>query len=189
MRLILASASAARRDLLRRAGIPFETSPSKVRERRRGASLRELVLDNAMRKARAAARRHPGRWILAADTLIEYAGRIYGKPSSRKAAVETLSKLAGRPHVLATGVVLMRGRRVLRTVVRSKVRVRRLDAAAIRRILGRQDPTRFAGGYSIAEKRDPLIERIEGSFTNVVGLPMEWLRRRLKNLKLVARSL
>ena len=92
--LILASGSTARRSLLRGAGVRFEVLPSGARELRgRGRTLAATVLENALRKSRGAARLHPRRWVLAADTMIAFRGRIYGKPPSRKAAQ------IGRAHV------------------------------------------------------------------------------------------
>ncbi|MBI2930682.1 MAG: Maf family protein [Planctomycetes bacterium] len=167
--LILASASAARRALLRRAGFRFKVVPAKVRELRgRGRTLRRTVLENARRKAAAV----PGERVLAADTMIAYGGKIYGKPSDRKAAVDLLARLAGKTHVLGTGIVLRDGRRVIERYVETRVTLRAMDRAAVARLVSGYDPRRFAGGYAI-RRRDPLIERIEGSFTNVVGLPME----------------
>jgi len=181
--LILASASTARRALLREAGVPFEAMPSRARELRgRGRTLAATVLENALRKSRAAARLHPDRWVLAADTMIAFRGRIYGKPASRKAALDLAARLSGTNHELATGVVLRRGRRVLKRAVISRVHVRRLDETALRRLFKRTDPTTVAGGYRVKPRRDPLIERIDGSFTNVVGLPMEWLLPRLRRI-------
>src|SRR5262245_36151133 len=168
--LILASASPARQQLLREAGVPFEVRPSRARELRgRGRTLAATVLENALRKSRAAARRFPARWVLAADTMIAFRGRIYGKPASRKAALDLARRLSGTTHELATGVVLRRGGRLLKRVVLSRVKVRKLDDAALRRIFAKEDPTKVAGGYRVRKGRDPLIERIDGSFTNVVG--------------------
>lgn len=167
--------------MLREAGVPFEVLPSRARELRgRGRTLAATVLENALRKSRDAARRHPDRWVLAADTMIAFRGRIYGKPASRKAALDLARRLSGTTHELATGVVLRRGGRLIKRAVISRVKVRRLDDAALRRILASGDPTRVAGGYRVEKGRDPLIERIEGSFSNVIGLPMEWLLPRLR---------
>ena len=178
--LILASASSARRQLLRDAGIEFEILPSGARELRgRGRTLAATVLENARRKSHEAARRHPDRWVLAADTMIAFRGRIYGKPGSRKAALDLARRLSGETHELATGVVLRRGKRVIQRAVTSRVHVRKLDDVAIRRIFAKEDPTKVAGGYRVRKGRDPLIERIDGSFTNVIGLPMEWLLKTL----------
>lgn len=183
MKLVLASASAARRALLRKAGIPFEVDPSGVPEHSgRGLTLRRAVLANAGRKALAVARRRPLEWVLAADTMIEFEGRLYGKPASRREAVRLLARMAGRWHVLATGVVLIQGCRRWTGAVRTRVRLRPLSAAAIAKILRGQDTTGAAGGYRIRKGRDPLIERIEGSFSNVVGLPLEWVTRKLSEV-------
>jgi septum formation protein len=181
--LILASASPARAALLRKAGVRFEVLPSRPRELRgRGRTLARTVVENALRKSREAARLHPDRWVLAADTMIAFRGRIYGKPASRKAALELARELSGTTHELATGVVLRRGGRILKRAVISRVHVRRLDDRALRRLFTRADPTTVAGGYRVSPRRDPLIEKIDGSFTNVVGLPMEWLLPRLRRL-------
>ena len=111
--------------------------------------------------------------------MIAFRGRIYGKPATRKAALDLARRMSGTTHELATGVVLRRGARVLKRAVISKVKVRRLDESSLRRIFARTDPTRVAGGYRVKKGRDPLIERIDGSFTNVIGLPMEWVLKSL----------
>ncbi len=175
---ILASSSAARRELLK--GFRFKVVPSGVREVRR-RTLRETVLANARLKADAVARRHPDTWVLAADTMIAYGGKIYGKPRDRKAAVRLLTLLAGRTHVLGTGVVLRKDRFRIERYVTSRVTLR--PDPPVEKILKRYDPTRFAGGYAIEPEDDPLIERIEGSVTNVIGLPMERVGPLLRELE------
>lgn len=181
--LILASASPARRALLRRAGVAFDVVPSHVPEvKGRGRTLDQTVLENALRKARAVARRFPDRWILAADTLIEYRGKIYGKPRDRKSAVAVLASLAGKTHNLSTAVVLQRGRRVWRRIDRTQVTLRPLTPGQISKIV--RNPEKLAGGYAIRPGRDPLVESIRGSFSNVVGLPMDVVMPLLKKLKL-----
>jgi septum formation protein len=170
--LILASASPARRELLRSAGFDFEIVASKVRELRgRSRTLAQTVLENAKRKAAAIAHIHGDRWILAADTMIEFEGRIYGKPSGRGEGIDLLCRMAGKRHTLSTGLVLRRGKKILEKVVTSRVTLRKLDRVQISKIV--RTPHRFAGGYAVVEKKDPLVEQIEGSFTNVIGLPME----------------
>ncbi len=173
---ILASASPARRRLLK--GFRFRVAPSGVREVRRG-TLRDTVVANAKLKAAAAAKRFPHAWVLAADTMIGYEGRIYGKPRDRKEAVRILRLLAGRTHTLGTGVVLQKGR--FRIVRYATSRVTFRDGPPVERIVARHDPTRFAGGYAI-RRRDPLIARVEGSVTNVIGLPMEIVGPLLRRL-------
>ena len=165
---ILASSSISRRNLLR--GYRFRVVPSGVREVRR-ASLRATVLANARLKAAAVAEQHPDTWVIAADTMIAYRGKIYGKPRDRKSAVRLLRRLAGRTHTLGTGVAFQKGRRRVLRVVFSRVTLH--PKPPLRKILSRLDPTRYAGGYRIRPKDDPLIARIDGSVSNVIGLPME----------------
>lgn len=180
---ILASASPARRKLLK--GYRYRVVPSGVREVRR-RTLRATCLANARRKAAAVARRFPNTWVLAADTLLEFQGRLYGKPRTRVAAERLLRALAGRTHVIGTGVVLQKNRFRIERFVRSRVTVR--ENPPLEKILSRYDPTRVAGGYALKPRRDPLVARVEGSVTNVIGLPMEELEPLLRNLEGAARA-
>ncbi len=180
-RFILASASPARKQLLRRAGFRFDVIPSRAREGIRGG-LRKAVLANARRKAAAVARRHPGRWVLAADTLIEFEGSLHGKPRDFRAAEALLARMAGRAHRLATGVVLQRDRRRIERVAFTRVMMRAQPRERIRAVVRKSRATRLAGGYAIRRGRDPLVERLRGSFTNVVGLPMEIVSPLLRSL-------
>jgi septum formation protein len=174
---ILASASSARRKLLK--GYFFKVVPSGVREIRKGG-LKTTCVANARLKADAVAARFPTDWVLAADTMIAYGGRIYGKPKDRKAAAALLKKLSGKTHVLGTGVVLQKGSFRIVKYVTSKVTLH--DDPPIAQIVRKSDPTKYAGGYAIREKNDPLISRIDGSRSNVIGLPMEVLSPLLKRL-------
>ncbi len=172
--LILASASPARRALLRSAGVAFEVVPSRVRELTgRGRTLRATVLANARRKALSVARRFPGRDVLGADTMIEFGGRLLGKPRTLAEAERLHLAMGGRSHRIATGVCLVAAGEVRTLCVVSRVRVRPLSPTRLRAIYRQRDPRRMAGGYALARGRDPLIERIAGSITNVLGLPME----------------
>ena len=187
---ILASASPARRRLLR--GHSFKVDPTGVREIKL-KGLRATTVENARRKAEAAARRHPHAWVLAADTMVGYGGKIYGKPRDRKAALRLWERMAGKTHLLGTGLVLQKGSfRIVKYAV-SKVRLR--PAAEVLKLLKTHDPTKYAGGYAIRtvksagrpggidlSPRDPLVESIEGSVTNVIGLPLEVVEPLLRNL-------
>lgn len=144
------------------------------------------MLTNARRKADAVARRHPGTWVLAADTMIAFGGRIYGKPRDRKAALHLLTRLAGRTHVLGTAVVLQKDRFRIERYVTSRVTLR--PDPPLKKILRGTDPSRFAGGYAVRPGRDPLIAKIEGSVTNVIGLPMERVGPLLRALERKATS-
>jgi septum formation protein len=175
---ILASASTSRKKLLK--GYRFRVVPSGVREVRR-KTLQATCVTNARLKAAAVARKFPTDWVLAADTMIAYGGRIYGKPRDRKAAVRLLRTLAGATHTLGTGVVLQKGTYRIVKFVTSKVTLH--DDPPVEKIVARTDPTQYAGGYAIRAKNDPLIKRIDGSVSNVVGLPMEILGPLLRKLE------
>jgi len=154
--------------------------PSGVREVRR-KTLQATCVTNARLKADAVSRRFPTDWVLAADTMISYGGRIYGKPRDRKAAVRLLRSLAGATHTLGTGVVLQKGSFRIVKYVMSRVTVH--DDPPVEKIVARADPTKYAGGYAIRAKNDPLIRSIQGSRSNVIGLPMEFLEPLLRKLE------
>lgn len=175
---ILASASTSRKKLLK--GFRFRVVPSGVREVRR-KTLQATCVVNARVKADAVSRRFPTEWVLAADTMISYGGRIYGKPRDRKAAVRLLRSLAGRTHTLGTAVVLQKGSFRIVKYVTSKVTLH--DDPPVEKIVSKSDPTKYAGGYAIREKNDPLIRSIEGSRSNVIGLPMEFVAPLLRKLE------
>jgi septum formation protein len=113
--------------------------------------------------------------------MISYGGRIYGKPRDRKAAVRLLRSLAGATHTLGTGVVLQKGNFRIVKYVTSKVTLH--DDPPVEKIVARTDPMKYAGGYAIREKNDPLIRAIDGSRSNVIGLPMEVLEPLLRKLE------
>ncbi|MDP6959683.1 MAG: Maf family protein, partial [Planctomycetota bacterium] len=157
--LILASASPARKELLQKAGFSFQVLPVNIRELKgRGRTLQDTVLENARRKAIPIARKRPDSWVLSADTMIEFEGRIYGKPSGREEGVTLLYRMGGKAHLLATGFVLRRGKRIIEKVVESQVTIRPTDKKTLRKHVTK--PQRFAGGYSIRKKKDPVVQKV-----------------------------
>lgn len=143
-------------------------------------------MTNARLKAEAVSRRFPTEWVLAADTMIAFRGRIYGKPRDRKAAVRLLQTLSGATHTLGTAVVLQKGTFRIVKFVTSKVTLH--ESPPVEKVVARTDPTRYAGGYAIRAKNDPLIRKIDGSTSNVIGLPMEYLEPLLKKLEATHRA-
>lgn len=177
--LILASASPRRQELLEQAGIVFQTDPPDIPEWDNAShpelSPAELVLANARRKAQAVAPRHPHLPVLAADTLVCCEGRILGKPANTSEAAAMLSWLSGRTHEVLTGVALRDpATRTLREhVARTCVTFRALDGAQIAAYLAKVHVLDKAGAYALQDHGFDLIERLEGSRSNVIGLPME----------------
>jgi septum formation protein len=182
--VILASESPRRAELLKQLGIDFKVVPSKTPEIHHGElTAREVSQINAYRKARSVAKRHPDALILGADTLVFIETKLFGKPASLEDAYEMLERLQGRTHQVVTAVCLLhlRSHRQRIFAETTSVTFLPLDAVKIRRYLTRVNPLDKAGAYAIQEEGDLLVERIFGSYTNVVGLPLERLRVELQS--------
>ncbi len=181
--MILASASPRRLDLLRQIGVRFEALPSDATEIHQSQlTAQELCQVNAYRKARAISKRHPDALVLGADTLVTLETELFGKPPTLEAAFTMLEKLQGRTHHVITGICLLHLRTHRQRVFaeRTAVTFRMLDEAGIRRYLSRINPLDKAGAYAIQEEGDMIVEKISGSYTNVVGLPVERLTDELE---------
>ena len=181
--LILASASPRRVALLRQVVAAFEVVPSATTELAdEELSPRELCQLNAHRKARAVAKRFPDALVLAADTLVFLDREIFGKPANLAVAHQMLARLQGRTHQVITGVCLIHLRRHQERIfaVGTEVRFRSLKAEQVRDYLARIDPLDKAGAYAIQDHGDLIVEEISGSYSNVVGLPVERVREVLE---------
>jgi septum formation protein len=189
-RLTLASGSPARRDLLERAGYPFEVRPAHVEEPT-GAGITDIrayVQQVAWMKAAAVAPQLPDGVVLAADTVGWLDGRVIGKPEDEADARRILRTLSGRQHELWTGVCLWRRPDDLQ-VAWQEMTVVFFEAVSdedLSRYLATRQWEGCSGAYAIREHDDPYVRVVRGSLSNVVGLPMESLR---KNLALLARPL
>jgi len=180
--LILASASPRRAELLREAGLEFQIVTKGVAEAHpEHLAPSEISQLNAYRKARAVAKGHPDALVLGADTIVCLGAKVFGKPADLAEAVRTLSSLQGRTHEVITGVCLihLRAHRQRLFAVRTAVTFRRLHAGQIRRYLGKINPLDKAGAYAIQEEGDEIVKAISGSYSNVVGLPLEQLKEEL----------
>lgn len=179
--ICLASQSARRREILCKMKVPFCVVPSFYHERlRHGVPPQELVIAHALGKARRAKLPAYARYVLAADTLV-WRGRFYGKPDTLARAFKMLKELSGRSHDVYTGVVLWdRERNVFfQGVARTRVRFKRLSDQSIRNYI-REVPTfDKAGAYAIQEG-PRIVASFQGSYSNVVGLPRELVRKLFK---------
>jgi septum formation protein len=177
--VILASASPRRREILRRAGIAFRARPAQVDERRkRGEQPADYAVRIARAKAAAAAR--PGEMVLGADTIVVVGGRILGKPRDKREAARMLRLLSGRAHRVLTGICLLRDGRVRAEVVSTRVWFRRLSDAEIAAYVATGEPLDKAGAYAIQGRASKFVERIEGCYFNVMGLPVARVWRLLQ---------
>ncbi|HMP83257.1 MAG TPA: Maf family protein [Verrucomicrobiota bacterium] len=181
---ILASASPRRQELLQQLGVEFQVVPSKAEEVfDENLSPVELCQLNAHRKARSVAKKFADALVLGADTLVFLDNGVLGKPSSKAEAQMMISRLQGRTHQVVTGVSLIHQRshreRIFAAI--TEVRFRPLTDEEIHNYLSRINPLDKAGAYAIQEHGELIVEEISGSFSNVVGLPVEKLAAELEN--------
>jgi len=187
-RLVLASASPRRRELLGGLGLDFEVRPVDLDETPRpGEEPRPYVLRLAREKA--AARAAPGELVLAADTIVVLDGELLGKPRDPEDARRMLAKIAGREHTVFTGIALeepgvpedgsdggRKGRRAA-AVEESQVRMAELSTEEIAWYVGTGEPFDRAGSYAVQGLAALFVEAVSGNYTNVVGLPLPATRR------------
>ncbi len=185
--IILASASPRRRQLLKQAGYKFKVVPSNIDESAfptTGLSVREYAERLSLEKAKKVAEEFPECLVISADTVVDFQGEIVGKPADAKEAEQIVRKLFSAPHKVITAVAIVRlssGTEIKdsdTTIVYPKKLNDEQIAKHIKSGLWRNK----AGAYAIQEKGDKFVERIEGSLTNVMGLPMELLQRLLKEV-------
>jgi septum formation protein len=181
---ILASASPRRRELLAQIGLSFTVVPSRLQESNQsGMKPHVHATYFAEAKARDVADRYPDKWILGADTIVILGQEILGKPADPTEAFSTLSRLAGGSHSVITGICLIHmGIEVVESEwVETKVFMRSLSGGDIEGYIRTGEPMDKAGAYGIQGIGGCLVQRIEGSYSNVVGLPLcetlELLRR------------
>ena len=181
--LILASASPRRRELLGRFAVPFRVIPARGAETApEGLTPGALVRCLAEHKAAEVAEGEgPESVIIAADTVVEIDGEILGKPGTPERAAEMLRRLSGRTHRVWTGVCVRQGERILSAAEETAVRFLELEEEEIRAYVATGEPMDKAGAYGYQDRACLFVERIEGDYFNVVGLPMDRLGRMLRD--------
>jgi septum formation protein len=182
-RFVLASASPRRRQLLEEAGYEFDViSPPIAEVSPDWLTIRELTVCNATRKAWSVAQSLPGAVVLGADTLVMIDDQVLGKPANFSDAMQILRRLSGRSHAVWTAVCIchLALGKSQSFCAASRVEFRDLTDEAIRSYLAKVDPLDKAGAYAAQGHGREIIKRIEGSYSNVVGLPMETTMRMLR---------
>jgi septum formation protein len=173
MRLVLASASPRRRALLEAAGVAVDVDPVDVDEARLdGESPAQYVERLAREKAAAGARRHPDALVLGADTTVTLDGAVLGKPVDAAEAAGMLRRLSGRTHEVLTGIAIAWRGAIASHVERTAVAMAPLSEADIAWYVASGEPLDKAGAYAIQGLASRFIPRIDGSYANVVGLPV-----------------
>lgn len=181
--LILASSSPRRAQILQSLAIPFDIEPAGIEEHvRDGESVTDAALRIAREKAQEVAPRRPGRWVLAADTLVEIGGAILGKPTDRADARRMIASLAGRRHRVATGLWLVRhGEEGRGMVEESGVTMAPMSEEEIAWYAASGEPDDKAGAYALQGLGGRFVEAVHGSWTNVMGLPARGVYRLLRD--------
>lgn len=176
MRLILASGSPRRRELLEAAGLVFEVIPSPAEEIHDASlGMEGLCEENARLKARAVAAHHPGAIVIGADTLVFLEGKPLGKPKDLDEAAAMLRSLSGYVHDVCTGVCIIGPGKEDEVCLNAVTGVvfRKLDEETISAYLAKTSPLDKAGAYGIQDHGEMIVKRIVGSYENVMGLPVD----------------
>lgn len=187
--LVLASASPRRRELLAQFDVEFVVEASDVPEISRAGELpAEFAQRVARDKALAVSKRHAGCFVLGADTVVVLDGVIFGKPADREDARRMLTALSGSDHSVITAVALVDPHgRVEQLVVETRVAFRALTAAEIEDYLESGEPFDKAGAYAVQGLGGRFVVKVQGSHSNVVGLPMEATMALLDRRGVIAR--
>ena len=182
-RIILASASPRRKELLEHIGLQFEVEPSNYDEEITSASEpHETARRLSLGKASAAARKHPNALIIAADTFVVFGDMVLGKPRTDSEAREMLRALNGHAHSVITGFTVLdtESGKVVSRSVETRVHMNKMTLKEIDSYVRSKEPLGKAGGYAIQGRGAVLVERIEGDYSNVVGLPLSALAESLR---------
>ena len=188
MKWILASGSPRRREILEMLGVPFSVVTADVDETCSLSDPAETVKELAHRKAKAVADRlgYPAETlIIAADTLVAIDGTVLGKPRDRDDARRMIQQLSGRTHAVYSGVSLIRGKQTLTEFEKTEVTFGAMTERDIERYLNTGEPFDKAGGYAVQGKAAVFIEKINGCYFNVVGLPVHRIRLMLNKMGII----
>ncbi|SCW73294.1 septum formation protein [Lachnospiraceae bacterium C10] len=185
--IILASASPRRSELLKQTGLTFTVDVSDADENCDATDPEQYVIELSRRKASAVAPKHPNHLIIGADTVVVYDDEILGKPKDEKEALDMLMYLSGRTHQVVTGVTLLRtsdsGILLSKTFAEvTNVTMYKNDRYFLQRYIDTKEPMDKAGAYGIQGMGALLVEKIEGDYNTVVGLPLARVCRELADL-------
>ena len=172
-RLILASQSPRRAELLQRIGLAFEIAPADIDERYLDHETPEAHAERLAReKAETISRREPDALVVGSDTIVVVDGDVLGKPRDEAGAVGMLMRLAGREHEVFTGVAVTQGERIESALERVRVRFRPLDRSECEAYVATGEPMDKAGAYGIQGYGSSIVEAVDGDYFAVMGLPV-----------------
>ena len=175
--IILASGSPRRHELLRKLCKNFVVEVSDTKEVQQAADPKTLAIENAKLKAGSIAAKHPDAVVIGADTIVVLDGKIFGKPNGVRGAEEMLAQLSGKRHEVITGLAICAGGEVYTAAEVTEVYFGSMTAAEIRDYVATGEPLDKSGSYALQGGATKLIEKINGDWSNVVGLPVYRLKR------------
>ncbi len=181
--IILASASPRRKELLKKIGLKFKVEPSNYEENiSPELEPHELAKSLSLEKAKLVAKNHKNALVIAADTFIVFEGKILGKPPTETEAQKMLETISGRQHSVITGFTIIdtENNKALSKSVETKVYIRKLTSNEIDVYVKSKEPLDKAGAYAIQGLGSAIVEKIEGDYFNVIGLPLSALAESLK---------
>lgn len=186
--LVLASASPRRKELFLHLGVPFEVITSNVEETSvQGKDFKDYVQKVALLKSQDVASRNPGKTVIGADTIVVFNNELLHKPKTREKAIEHLEKLSSNKHEVMTAVAIITKDRQAYTFVEvTNVYFKKLSKTLIEKYVDTKDPFDKAGGYGIQTGGALFIDRIEGDYNTVVGLPIATLFEKLVELEIIS---
>ncbi|QRN86104.1 septum formation inhibitor Maf [Clostridia bacterium] len=174
MKLILASASPRRKEILSSMGYQFQVEPSNIEERQNPElPPKEIAADLARQKAVDISKKYPNEIVLGADTIVVLDDKVLGKPKDEDDAFCMLQSLRGREHQVITGVALVKNEKIHCFSVTTKVWMMDASDEQLKAYVRTKEPLDKAGSYGIQGKGALLVEKIEGDYFNVVGLPIQ----------------
>ena len=183
-RLVLASQSPRRRELLKEISNQFEVAPSSIKEVLDiGLRPAENARNIARAKAESIAPSFPNSWVIGADTLVTLDDEIFGKPDDEKDAERILKRLSGREHIVVTGICVVGPQKSLDKCVVSKIKIKPLTIQEIKDYIATGEPMDKAGAYAIQGKGSFMVRSFSGSKTNIIGLPIDELKVLLKKTR------
>ena len=183
-RLVLASKSPRRRELLKEISNQFEVAPSSIKEVLDiGLRPAENARNIARAKAESIAPSFPNSWVIGADTLVTLDDEIFGKPDDEKDAERILKRLSGREHIVVTGICVVGPQKSLDKCVVSKIKIKPLTIQEIKDYIATREPMDKAGAYAIQGKGSFMVRSFSGSKTNIIGLPIDELKVLLKKTR------
>lgn len=183
MKIILASTSRRKKEILEKIGLKFVTEESGFEEKTNLQNPQQIVKYFSKQKAKGVVAKHPKDLIIAADTIVVFNKKIMGKPKNYKEARKMLSILSGKTHLVMTGVTLMNSKKSITKVSKTKVKFKKLTEKEIDAYLKTGDFLGNAGAYAIQGKAGIFIEKIDGEYFNIIGFPVNLLANILIKFK------